>query len=77
METIKFEGKQYPILLLNFPFGERIISIEKLNDNLMNIDGSYVSDSARLIDEKIFYFVDEENLNLTNEILIQLILSEI
>jgi len=77
MEMIKFEGIEYPVLQLNFPFGERIISTEKLNGNLMNIDGSYVSESARMIDEEIFYFVDEENLNLTNKDLIQLILNEI
>ncbi|AXI99866.1 hypothetical protein CYPRO_0582 [Cyclonatronum proteinivorum] len=77
MEMIKFEGKEYPTLLLNFPFGERQISTEKLNDNLMNVDGSYVSENARLIDESIFYFVDEENLKLDEAELTQLILSEI
>lgn len=74
---IKFEGIEYPTLLLSFPFGERQISTEKLNDNLMNLDGSYVSENARLIDEKIFYFVDEENLSLNKAELTQLILSEI
>ena len=77
MEMIKFEGKEYPTLLLNFAFGERQISTEKLNDNLMNTDGSYVSENARYIDEKIFYFVNEENLKLDKAKLAQLILSEI
>lgn len=77
MEMIKFEGKEYPTLLLNFPFGERQISTEKLNDSLINVDGSYVSENARFIDEKIFYFVDEENLKLDKAKLVQLILSEI
>lgn len=77
MEMIKFEGKEYPILLLNFPFGERQISNEKLNDSLMNFDGSYVSENARIIDEKIFYFVATENISLKNNKLVKLILSEI
>lgn len=77
MENIKFKGVEYPILQLNFPFGERIISTEKLNDNLMNTDGTYVSEIAQLIDEKIFYFIDEENLSLPKDDLIRLILSEI
>ncbi len=77
MEMIKFEGKEYPTFLLNFPFGERQISTEKLNDSLINVDGSYVSENARFIDEKIFYFVDEENLKLDKAKLVQLILSEI
>ena len=77
METIKFNQREYPTLLLNFPFGERMISVAKLNDNLMNEDGSYVSENARLVDEDIFYFVDEEDLNLSDDELVQLILSEI
>ena len=77
METIKFNEKKYPALLLNFPFGERMISVAKLNDSLMNEDGSYVSENARLVDEDIFYFVDEEDLNLNKDELVQLILSEI
>ena len=77
METIKFNQREYPTLLLNFPFGERRVSVAKLNDNLMNEDGSYVSENARLVDEDIFYFVDEEDLNLNKDELVELILSEI
>ena len=77
METVKFNEKEYPTLLLHFPFGERKISVSKLNDNLMNEDGSYVSENARLVDEDIFYFVDEEDLKLNKDELVQLILSEI
>lgn len=77
MEMIKFEGKEYPTLLLNFPFGERQISTEKLNDSLMNVDGSYVSENARIIDEEIFYFIADENISLKNDKLVELILSEI
>ena len=43
----------------------------------MNEDGSYVSENARLVDEDIFYFVDEEDLNLSDDELVKLILSEI
>ena len=77
METIKFNQREYPTLLLHFPFGERMISVTKLNDRLMNEDGSYVSENARLVDEDIFYFVDEEYLNLNEDKLIELILSKI
>ena len=74
---IEFEGKKYPTLILNFPFGERRISIQKLNENLMNSDGSYVSENARLVDEEIFYFVEDEQINLSKDELVQLILSQI
>ena len=77
METIKFEGKEYPSIILNMPEGERRVSTETLNEALMNFDGSYVSENARIIDEEIFYFVADENIVLKNDKLINLILSEI
>lgn len=77
MEIIKFEGKEYPTLLIKFPFGVRQISTEELNEDLMNIDGSYVSDNARVVDEKIFYYVAKEDLKLSKTRLVQQILSEI
>ena len=77
MEKINFEGKEYPLILLDFPFGERKISSEKLNENLMSLDGRYVSEKARLIDEGIFYFVSEDHLKLDKVELAKLILSEI
>lgn len=77
MNEIVFQGKSYPIALINMPFGERIISTENLNGVLMNSDGSYVSDEARVLDESIFYFVEDESISiseteLTNKILVEL-----
>lgn len=77
MEMIKFEGKNYPITIVNMPFGERKISTEVLNERLMTFDGNYVSENARIIDEGIFYFVSEDNITLDNDKLVKLILSEI
>ncbi len=77
MEIIKFEGKEFPSVIVNLPFGERKISNTQLNESLMNFDGSYVSEEARLIDEEIFYFVEEEVLRFRKNKLITKILSEI
>lgn len=77
MEIIKFEEKEFPSVIVNMPFGEKKISSIKLNESLMNMDGSYVSEKARLIDEEIFYFVDEEFLCFRENELIKKILSEI
>ena len=77
METIEFEGRTYPSVLIKMPFGERRISTENLNESLMNFDGSYVSENARIIDEEIFYFVAEVNISLAYDKLVKLILSEI
>lgn len=77
MKIIEFEGKTYPSVLVNMPFGERRISTETLNESLMNFDGSYVSENARIVDEEIFYFVAEESISIENYKLVKLILSEI
>ena len=77
METIKFEDKDFPSVIINLPFGKRRISTIQLNELLMNFDGNYVSEEAKNIDEQIFYFVKEEALYLNENELINLILSEI
>lgn len=43
----------------------------------MNFEGSYVSEEARLIDEKIYYFVEDEVLHFSNDKIVKLISSEI
>ena len=60
MEIIKFEGQEFPIVNIKLPFGVRKVSNENLNEALMNFDGGYVSEEARLIDENIFYFVEDK-----------------
>lgn len=77
METIKFNENYYPTMLIKMPFGLRKISTEALNEKLMNFDGSYVSEKARIIDEEIFYFVPEESITLANDEMVNLILSEL
>ena len=65
IQIIKFQGFKYPIREISFPFGIRTIGVEKLNDVLMNENGGYVSEEARIIDEHIFYFVAKKNFYLT------------
>lgn len=77
MEIIDFKGKKYPTVLIKTNFGERRISTEGLNDSLLNMDGSYVSERARIIDESIFYFVPEEYLSIDHDKLVKLISSEL
>lgn len=77
MQTINFNKKQYPTLIINTSFGERKISNTQLNEDLMNHDGSYVSEEARFIDESIFYFVEGEVLNIPHDKIVELINSEI
>lgn len=76
-ERINFNGKTYPCICIDMPFGEAYISVEKLNEQLMNEDGSYVSDEAQYLDESIFYFVDEKDVQLSEDKLVEKILGEI
>lgn len=77
MDTIEFAGERYPLKSIDMPFGIRVISASELNDKLMNSDGSYVSEAARLIDEVIFYFVEREYFNLGETELVTIINSEL
>ena len=77
MKSINFKEKDFPVTIVNMPFGERKISTIQLNESLMNDDGSYVSNEAMLIDETLFYFVEEKVLKLSENELVERILSEI
>ena len=78
MDTIKFDGNNYPIKELNFPFGNRLISVTELNNAVVdNISGDYVSDKARYIDESIFYFIGPHQFSFKDEHLVALVLSQL
>lgn len=76
MKTTKFENTKYPTTLITLPFGDRRISSTNLNEKLLNADGSYVSEEARLIYETIFYFVEDEVLKLSENEISKIVLSE-
>lgn len=77
MNKVIFENTEYPIRNIMFPFGDRTVGSEILNSVLMNEDGAYVSEEARLVDELIFFFVKESDLHLPESQLSQKIISEI
>jgi hypothetical protein len=77
MDKIRFQGNDYPVTVVDMPFGKRMISTESLNDVLMCDDGSYVSDEARMIDECIFYFVANNHIRMSKTELTNKILAEI
>lgn len=78
METIQFQNKEFRVREIEFPeIGSVLISTKSLNELIMNENGGYVSDEAILIDESIFYFVEEEEMKFTNKELIKLIISNI
>ncbi|MEQ1544475.1 hypothetical protein [Methyloglobulus sp.] len=58
-------------------FGDVLISTNPLNTLLMNESGSYVSEEAIKIDELIFYFVEEHAIDLPEDELRTLLLTEV
>lgn len=58
-------------------FGDVLISTNALNTLLMNESGSYVSEEAIKIDELIFYFVEEHAIDLPEDELRTLLLTEV
>lgn len=78
MDTINFQNKEFKVREVDFPeIGNVLISTNLLNDSLLNEHSGYVSDEATVVDENIFYFVDDNEMKLSDEELINLITQEI
>jgi hypothetical protein len=78
VQTIVFQKSEYPIREVKIPnFGNVIVSTINLSDKLLNKGYCYVSEKAQLIDEQIFYYVDLEQMKLSDKEIAKIILSEI
>ena len=77
METIEFQNIRYPIREIKLPkVGEVLISTTSLNEALLK-KGNYVSENAVIIDELIYFFVNEREITLSDKSLINLIKNEV
>lgn len=78
MEVIKVQNREFKTRELDLPeFGNVLISTESLNKLLVDEKGNYFSDEMIHIDEKIFFFVDENEIDFEENELIEIILSSI
>lgn len=61
METIKFNGNEYPVEWVYVPgFGERLIATESLEDELIDAETDEAqTKEAKAIDEQIFFYVED------------------
>ena len=59
------------------PFGHVLVSTTLLNSVLMDSNGAYISEEARLIDEQVCYFVEPDEICLGDNQLRQLLISEL
>ncbi len=65
MDFINYKRKNYPLREIKLPeFGYVNISIETLRDVLLNEDCSYKTKEAQFLDEKIFFFIENDKINL-------------
>ena len=78
MDTIIFENKKFKTRDIDLPeHGTVTISTSSLNNLLLSENDKYISDEAISIDEKIFYFVQDHEIEFEAEKLIELITQEI
>lgn len=78
MNFIKFQNKQYQVRELKLPeIGVILISTVSLNNKLLNNESKYISDEAIFVDESIFYYVEENQIQLSDEEIINLLNLEI
>lgn len=65
--TITFQGNSYPArvltIMLNDEPEEVTVSVQSLSDVLMNED-KHVSDEAEQIDNGIYFFIQDDMINL-------------
>lgn len=74
---IEFQNREYLLREVELPeIGNVLISTLELNDLLMNKNGGYVSDEAISVDERIYYFVEENEIKLSDDDLIKLLIQQ-
>lgn len=77
MEKVEFENKEYVVKEIKLPrIGNVYISTTSLNDALMYNGNDYVSVEAQKIDEMIYFFVEENEIEMNEEDLIKLVIRE-
>lgn len=68
MDFINYNDKNYPLREIKLPeFGYVTISTESLSKLLLNDDSCYTTQEAKYIDEKVFYFIEDDKINLSDK----------
>lgn len=78
-DYIEFENRQFAVRILDLgeEFGICSIASESLNDLLFRNGDSYGSHEAEVVDEQIFFFVDQTELALPDKKLKEAVLGQI
>jgi hypothetical protein len=68
LKSIVFDSLEYKLREIHIPrIGNVNISTTRLSAALLQNGSGYVSDEAQVIDEKIYFFVEDREIELTNK----------
>ena len=74
MDTLKFQNIEYQIREIEMPeIGNILISTTSLNNVIMNNGHVYISEEAKNIDDEIYFYVEDNEIELQDIELISLI----
>jgi len=76
MDNIEFDNRRFPARILKFEFGNRIVSIETLQEIIIE-DGKYKNEESKVTDEQIFFYVKDNKINMNASLLISEIVNSI
>lgn len=61
---MEYKGKEYQARLVEIPgWGERVVSVESLEKELLPDGARYADEEARWVDEQIFFYVPDEEID--------------
>lgn len=75
-DIMPFDGKEYPLRVLELPeVGRVLIGTLELEADLLEEDstGDFVSAEAEEVDQQIYYYVEEDQIDLLDDELIKLV----
>ncbi len=72
-QNTNYETREIELL----EFGNVLISTSALNVKLLDENGSYISEEACGVDEQIFYFVEQSEIELTDKELKKVLITQI
>lgn len=70
---IEFNGKSYPAREVCLEDNDYTISVSSLNEALLDGNGNYVSENAKNIDEDIFYYLEDSDIEKPDEEIIKIL----
>lgn len=75
---IMFDDKLHETKWMKLPeFGNVLIAKTSLRNLLLNDDCEYTSEKSKIIDESIFFYVEDEEFNMSNKSLSKLMWSQL